>query len=641
MDVKKLFHSLIHKTAATGDPDQEPLPPEDRLVLARRAAAARLTGEAGSVPMLGQILSDMGTVTDGQLQAALSRQQTMLKRYCALKKQAEDTLWDLIGSVTGTLDLEQVLMLTMENAARVTGAAASTLFLHDPETGDLLFSVPTGPAAEELKDVRLPHGQGIAGWVAVHKTSLIVPDVQKDSRFFSAIDEGTGFVTHSVLAVPLINGGELLGVLETINKKDGASFTEEDALLLTIFSEQATTALVNARVHAALKHQLEEIRQSRDRIIEAEKYHALQTLASGLSHDFNNLLNAIIGFAELVAMDVTDEAVKKDVAQITKAGRRAMELVEHIHGLGGPHKRDNILLDCNSLVSRVVKQFRRSLPESIQIKLSLAETDGHISGDPALLQLALEKILTNAMEAIGDQPGVIAVDANLISVSPGNQDVYARMAHERYFRISITDDGAGIAEDVLRMVFDPYFTTKRGGIGKGLGLHAAHGIIQGHDGDITLTSTEGEGTCVRIILPTAVDATDAAYPSVDRLPRGHERVLIVDDESFVSITLEKMLTYLGYQVTRVDCSQKALDHFENELTRPDAVITDWALPDIPGDALAEKLVSKYTGARIILMTAFSGDFDEAVLRSRGIKALLPKPVEIQVLSEALRRVLEK
>jgi signal transduction histidine kinase len=558
-----------------------------------------------------------------------------------LKKQAEDTLWDLIGSVTGTLDLEQVLTLTMENAARVTDAVASTLFLHDPETGDLVFSVPTGPAAEELKDVRLPHGQGIAGWVAVHKTSLIVPDVQKDSRFFSAIDEDTGFVTRSVLAVPLMNGDELLGVLETINKKDGASFTEEDALLLTVFSEQATTALVNARVHAALKNQLEEIRQSRDRIIEAEKYRALQTLASGLSHDFNNLLNAIIGFAELVAMDVADEAVKKDVAQIIKAGRRAMELVEHIHGLGGPHKRENTLLDCNSLVSRVVKQFRLSLPESIQIRLTLAETDARISGDPALLQMALEKILTNAMEAIGDRTGIITVDAEVVPELESNQENAVGMAHGQYFRINITDDGAGIADDVIRMVFDPYFTTKRGGIGKGLGLHSAQGIIQGHDGDITLSSEIEQGTCVQVTLPIAIDAPGAAYPSVDRLPRGYERVLIVDDESFVSITLEKMLTYLGYQVTRVDSSQKALDHYDNELTRPDAVITDWALPDIPGDALAEKLVSKYTGARIILMTAFSGDFDEAALRTRGVRALLPKPVDIQVLADALRRVLEE
>jgi CheY-like chemotaxis protein len=190
------------------------------------------------------------------------------------------------------------------------------------------------------------------------------------------------------------------------------------------------------------------------------------------------------------------------------------------------------------------------------------------------------------------------------------------------------------------MVFEPYFTTKTGGMGKGLGLSTARGIIQSHGGAITLASIPGEGTAAQILLPVStVEASTATYHA-ETLPRGHEHVLIVDDESFVSITLEKMLTFLGYSVSRVDRSQKALARYENADTRPDVVITDWALPDIPGDALAEKLVSKYPGARVILISAYSQDFDEAALRVRGVKASLSKPVAIEVLANELRRVLD-
>ncbi|MFH1985372.1 MAG: GAF domain-containing protein [Pseudomonadota bacterium] len=641
MDLKKMVDCLLPRFGHRGDvQDHGQLILGARLEHARRTVTVRLTGKAGSVPMIGQILSDMGSVNENQLQMALARQRELVTRYCELEKPAEESLWDLIGSVTGTLDLEQVLTLAMENAAKVTGARASTLFLHDENTGELVFSVPTGPAADKLKAVRLPHGQGIAGWVAAHKTALIVPDVQKDSRFYHAIDETTGFVTRSVLAVPLMHGGELLGVLETINKEKGASFTEEDALLLTVFADQAAIAVVNARVHAALKAQLKEIHHSRELLVEAEKQRALQTLATGLSHDFKNLLNAVIGFSELVSLDVTDEAIKKDVDQISNAGRRALELVDQIQGIGGQHKRENVSVEGNSLVSRVIKHFRRALAENVQIRLTLATGAFRISCDPLLMQSALEKVLINAMEAIGDAPGLIKIDASILTVSTKNADKYPQVAPGQYYQVTVVDDGEGIAEDAQRMVFEPYFTTKKGGMGKGLGLSTARGIIKSHGGAITLASIQGEGTAVQILLPVSVAEVKSLVPNVDRLPRGHEHVLIVDDESFISITLEKMLTFLGYQVSRVDRSQKALDRYHDEKTRPDLVITDWALPDIPGDALAEKLVSKYPGARVILLSAFSKDFDEAALRARGIRESLPKPVDIQILATALRRVLD-
>ena len=501
MDLKKLVDSLRPKTGQrTAGAEGDALPLDERLEHARRTTTARLAGKAGSVPMLGKILSDMGTVNERQLEAALSRQRDLVTRYCALEKQAEDSLWGLIASVTGTLDLETVLTLCMENAAKLTGAIASTLFLYDPITGELVFSVPTGPAASQLKDVRLPHGQGIAGWVAVHKQALIVPDVQQDSRFYSAIDATTGFITRSVLAVPILQGHELLGVLETINKEAGVSFTEEDALLLTVFAEQAASAINNARVHAALKDQLDNIRLTNDRIVEAEKFRALHTLSAGLSHDFKNLLNAVIGFAELVSLDIRDTVVKKDVEQITKAGQRALALLEKIQGIGGHHMRESLPIEANNLVSHACEQLKQSLSVPIQIDLALASAEVRISGDPVLLQSALDKVLANAVEAIGDASGLVSVSTRVVTISAATDD-YQQTPPGRYYEVTVADDGDGIAEEFQRMVFEPYFTLKKGGMGKGLGLSTTRGIIQSHGGTIALKSAPGEGTTVRMLLP--------------------------------------------------------------------------------------------------------------------------------------------
>lgn len=322
-------------------------------------------------------------------------------------------------------------------------------------------------------------------------------------------------------------------------------------------------------------------------------------------------------------------------------GLHPLELVEQIQGIGGNLKRETVRVDGNSLVSRTVKQFRRILPEAIKIRLALSPTEARVAGDPTLLHTVIEKVLMNAMEGIGNNPGLIKIDAAVTKLTGDDHGDLPKLDPGRYYQITVVDDGEGIPKDIQRRVFEPYFTTKSGGIGKGLGLSTARGIVSSHGGGISLASIQGEGTAVQILLPVSEEAAAPVLTSVDRLPRGTERVLIVDDESFVTVTLEKMLTFLGYRVTRVDRSQKALDCFLNEADRPEVVVTDWALPDIPGDALAEMLVSQYPSTRVILISAFSGDFDDAALRARGIQASLAKPVDIQLLATTLRRVLDE
>jgi len=152
-----------------------------------------------------------------------------------------------------------VLTAIMRHANQVTHSDASTLMLLDEEKKELVFSVPTGPKADQLTDIRIPCGEGIAGWVAEHEETVLVQDVNKDSRFYKAIDKISGFETKSILCVPVKSKTKLIGVLEVVNKTDGTSFTRQDSILLSIFAQQAAMAIENARLYEELRERMGEI----------------------------------------------------------------------------------------------------------------------------------------------------------------------------------------------------------------------------------------------------------------------------------------------------------------------------------------------------------------------------------------------
>ena len=198
------------------------------------------------VPMIGQILLEKGFVTKDLLEPILAMQNRQIRELRLLSSEKLALVIQIGFIINSTVDLVDVLSLIMKYANIVTDAAASTLMLLDDKTGELVFSVPTGPNAEELKDIKIPPGVGVAGWVAKNQQYVLVEDAKKDPRFYSQIDYMTGAETKSLLCVPMRAKRKLIGVLEVINKNNKACFTEDDALLLNIFSHQAAIAIENA-----------------------------------------------------------------------------------------------------------------------------------------------------------------------------------------------------------------------------------------------------------------------------------------------------------------------------------------------------------------------------------------------------------
>jgi two-component system cell cycle sensor histidine kinase/response regulator CckA len=219
---------------------------------------ARLATE--TTPSLGQILIDMGFLTAGQLEEALREQKKTVEVYKLLDSEKLGAAIEMGSIVNSTLNLAEVLALIMRHVNQVTNSAASTLMLIDDTTRELVFSLPTGPKADKLTDIRMPSGKGIAGWVAEDEQPISVPNAKKDPRFYPEIDRISGFETKSVLCVPLKAKTKLIGVLEAINKADGSPFTEEDELLLSVFAYQAAMAIENARLYGELRESEEKYR---------------------------------------------------------------------------------------------------------------------------------------------------------------------------------------------------------------------------------------------------------------------------------------------------------------------------------------------------------------------------------------------
>ncbi|MFC1812662.1 PAS domain S-box protein [Thermodesulfobacteriota bacterium] len=244
--------------------------PKEGLQRTRLVTESRIPKETEMIPLLGQILTDMGFVSNEQLRQALNAQEKSFEDFMALENEKLAVAIEIGSLVNSTLNLAEVLYLIMKHANRVTNSVASTLMLLDEETGELVFSVPTGPKGNELIDIRIPPGEGVAGWVVKHEKPLLIPDVKADSRFYGEIDEISGFETKSLLCIPLMAKTKMIGALEVINKPDGTCFTEKDELLMSLFGYQAAVAIENARLCGELKAQLEKYKRTEQALRESE-----------------------------------------------------------------------------------------------------------------------------------------------------------------------------------------------------------------------------------------------------------------------------------------------------------------------------------------------------------------------------------
>ncbi len=389
------------------------------------------------------------------------------------------------------------------------------------------------------------------------------------------------------------------------------------------------------RAEAKEKRLNEQLRQ-------AQKMEAIGTLAGGIAHDFNNLLMPIIGYTEIINTQFADRPdVQSDLNKIQEAAFRAQALVVQILSFSRSTEENKAPLHIQSVVNEVLELLQSTIPTDIEIRGPLPEKERLVLADSIQIHQVVLNLCANACHAMRAKGGVLSLSTDEVQIQPNDETALALdLAAGSYIRLNIQDTGQGMDAETLKKIFDPYFTTKAKGEGTGLGLSVAHGIVRSMNGLIQVESQPGAGTTFSIYFPSLdIVVPDIIEKEQTPIPRGSERILLVDDDREVAELEQRILEKLGYRVTMTTNSQNALDRFASAPDYFDLIITDMNMPKLSGDALALKIFSIRPQMPILLCTGFSDRIDGEKAKSMGIRAFIMKPVRQEVLAQSVREAL--
>jgi PAS domain S-box-containing protein len=376
---------------------------------------------------------------------------------------------------------------------------------------------------------------------------------------------------------------------------------------------------------------------------QAQKMEAIGTLAGGIAHDFNNILSVIIGNAEMLSLSeaISTPTLEENVAPILAASSRAKKLVSQILAFSRQGEQQKMLTNLKPVIKETIGFMRSSLPATIQLNYYIHPEAGTILADPTQMQQILMNLCTNAAHAMEDGGGVLSIELDNVTLTDPDTHLAAGCYPGDYLKLVVSDTGHGMEAWVRERIFDPYFTTKGPGKGTGLGLSVVHGIVKSHGGMIKVDSAPGRGTTFSVYLPRTDGAERAMPQAAEPLPRGSERILLVDDEPELADLQKRMLEFLGYIVEVRTSPIEALEFFRTNQKRFDAIITDMTMPQITGLNLAREILAIQPELPIILCTGFSEQADEVKAHSAGIRAFLFKPIVIAELANSLRKALDE
>ncbi len=381
--------------------------------------------------------------------------------------------------------------------------------------------------------------------------------------------------------------------------------------------------------------------QLEKRLAQAQKMEAIGTLAGGIAHDFNNILSAIMGYTELSLIDIPAEsAVRKNLKQVLKAGGRAKELVQQILTYSRQREREMQPVKVNLVVIEALKLLRASLPSTIQINNHIASNLAVMS-DPTNIHQVIMNLCTNAGHAMQENGGLLEVSLQDVDIDAEFIKYHLGLKPGKYVRLTVSDTGHGMSQDITERIFDPFFSTKKKGEGTGMGLSVVHGIVKGQGGVLTVDSTPGQGSVFDAYFPAIESEWVSDNEETDLMVTGTERILFVDDEVFQADIAKQMLSRLGYRLTTCTSSAEALELFVQTPGDFDLIISDMTMPQMTGDALARELIAVRPDIPIIVCTGYSDRIDSEKAEKIGIRELVMKPVVMKEISQTIRRVLDE
>jgi PAS domain S-box-containing protein len=415
--------------------------------------------------------------------------------------------------------------------------------------------------------------------------------------------------------------------------KDGTEFPLEVRLRFLDYEGR--------QVRVAVLRDLTQQNQIEERLIQSQKIEAIGTLAGGIAHDFNNILSAILGYAELARQEVPEGSeIEGDLEQILQAGTRAKDLVRQILTFSRQTKSETAPVNLASLVKETMKMLRATLPSTIEIQTAI-ESDSYVQADPTQIHQVITNLATNASLAMRENGGRLDLTLRDIELTKDESLSYPGLDAGKYIRLSVSDTGCGMTPEVRSRIFEPFYTTRPRGEGTGLGLSTALAIVQRFGGIITVYSEPNVGSTFHVLLPRMLREIEQVEEREKKpLPRGMERILVVDDEVFQVDLATKILGGLGYHVTAVNSSEKALELYRKNPRAFDLVITDMTMPGMTGDVLIARLREIRPDVAVMLCSGYSERISRDKIKALGVRAFAMKPLLVRELAEKVRETLD-
>jgi PAS domain S-box-containing protein len=408
-----------------------------------------------------------------------------------------------------------------------------------------------------------------------------------------------------------------------VNRRKDGSLFEEDATISPIKNAAGTiVSFVAAKRDVTQEMTLE------DQLEQAQKMDAIGSLAGGVAHDFNNILQALLSQAQLLGIHANDpERVKTLGLELGQQISHGASLTRQLLLFSRRETAKPEILDLNDSVRNAMVMLRRLVRANIAVEMQLAPKALLVKADRGQMEQVLVNLTVNASDAMPDGGTLILRTGEF----PG----------ERVW-LSVEDSGTGIPEAIRKRIFEPFFTTKGVAKGTGLGLAVVHGIVTRNGGRIEVESVEGQGTVFRVILLAAgageLPAAEGISQRATELPAGHgERILVVEDEDAAREALRDIVQSLGYEVIAVASGEEAGTLPEEEPF--DVLLTDLMLPGISGPQLAAGLQDRWPPLKVILMSGYTED--EAVRRGvgEGNVRFLQKPFGVAALATEIQDAL--
>jgi CheY-like chemotaxis protein len=362
-------------------------------------------------------------------------------------------------------------------------------------------------------------------------------------------------------------------------------------------------------------------------------------LAGGVAHDFNNILLAISGNADLATVDLPPEhPSRENLQQISASCTRARDLVRQILSFSRPGEPTRTAVSPRSVVQEAVQLLRSTVPATVELRTEFSPDVPAILADASQVHEVLVNLGMNAAHAIGHKPGCIVFGTDVATIAEEDSSGTSPALNPgKYVRLSVQDDGSGMDSVTMERLFDPFFTSKPKGQGTGLGLSVAHGIVESHNGGIAVESQLERGTTFHVYFPATEEpvAVGKATPSPQAAQRDGVRVLYIDDEKPLVLLAKQFLKRSGYIVTGHTEAKQALEDFRKRPHDFDVVVTDLAMPQMSGFDLTRELLALRSDVLVILTSGYMKPEDEDQARQLGVHEVIIKPDTITRLQQVL------